>query len=575
MLKYRNKYSAEDVTKRWAELSDLTKPTLHESANQASRSTLLNKLGAADGKTYGIVLESSKYFVKVAETDVDSSQSKDFNYIGGQANALHERFDSYPAAIRRLNIKVASLRESFHMEEEGSDDEEDALLADLAAKEQEKDTEAEEDIDAVDADVDNLDSVMADIPTDLDGEEVAADDENAALGDEVDAADALGLDADVEADEAEDDDSKFDGMGDDDDDDKDSKDPAGQVQELMGEIGVALDGMVDMSEPVLKNILNTMITKCARGLEDASDETIKKLTSRIEKRGKKLDEEGTEDGQMLDEYDHDMELERGITWGKGVDLDKGDCETCMGTGGTAEGWDDETDSPTGGRCHDCNGSGTDGSEEEYQEMDESSDDNDKLSEGGANGRALAAADQNMAAVNRRAAASADHKVVRDERIENAKLKLQSSQGRSKQVLPEGEDESEREYDRNAGEDMDSEPDGMVDGDVSFEQFVNQYADQYPEDDDTTRAQRIIDYLDNCASSVSEFCLNQAFDEFESDMTPEVKGMVLDAAHSHDTLKPFISMLDNTSAQSQELNESYLLKLVKQLVTKEKKSLIKK
>lgn len=560
MLKYRNKYSAEDVTKRWAELSDLTKPTLHESVNQASRSTLLNKLGAADGKTYGIVLESSKYFVKVADTDVDSSMSKDFDYIGGQANALHERFDSYPAAIRRLNIKVASLRESFHMEAEPATDEEDALLADLAAKEQEKDTETETDVDAIDADVDNLDDVMADIPTDLDSEDVAADD--AALDGDVDAADALGLDGEADADEAEGDDSKFDGMGDD-NDDKDSEDPAGQVQELMGEIGVALDGMIEMPEPVLKNILNTMITKCERGLQDASDETIKKLTDRIEKRGKKLDEEGDEDGQMLDEYDHDMELERGITWGKGVDHVKGECETCLGNGAGED-----------GPCHDCGGSGTDGSEDDYTEIDESNDDN-------GNSRSEAARHQRVASIARRALPDFDASNGKDSVSGMAKDALSYSKAgregkyghKPMQQLPEGEDE--REYDRNAGEDMDSDSDGMRDGDVSFEQFADQYADQYPEDDDTTRAQRIIDYLDNYASSVSEFCLNQAFDEFESDMTPEVKDMVLDAAQNHETLKPFINMLNNTSAQSQGLNENYLLKLVKQLVTKEKKSLIKK
>ena len=519
MLKYRNKYSAEDVQKRWAELSDLTKPTLHESANQASRSTLLNKVGAADGKTYGIVLESSKYFVKVAETEVDESASKDFKYIGGQANALHERFDSYPAAVRRLNIKVASLRESFQMEAEPVEDEEDALLADLAAKEQEKDTEA---VDAVEGGLETempaeggLEDVMADMPADMTGD-VAADgglDDmggdmgadmggEAGEGGEVDAADALGLNADggEDAVDAEGgDDAKFDGMGDDNDSDKDSddEDPAGQVQELMGEIGVALDAMTEMPEPVLNNVLNTMITKCERGLQNASDETIHKLTSRIEKRGKKMDEDG----------------------GEGLEGD----ETVL----------DE------------------------------------------NGRALAAADQNMAGVNRRAAASASQPEVRDERIENAKLKLQSSQGRTKQSLPEGEDEREASYERNAGEDMNSDPAGMGDDDVSFEQFVNQYADHYPEDDDQTRAQRIIDYLENFGSSVSEHCLNQAFDEFESDMTPEVKQMVLGAAQEHPGLKPFIGMLNYNPSASQGLNENYLLKLVQQLVNDEKKNSIKK
>lgn len=564
MLKYRNKYSAEDVKKRWAELSDLTKPTLHESANQTSRSTLLNKIGAADGKTYGIVLESSKYFVKVADTEVDESDSKDFKYIGGQANSLHERFDSYSAAVRRLTIKVASLRESFHMQEESSDDEEDALLADLAAKEQEKDTET---VDTVE-DEGAVDDLMADMPADMSGEAVA----------DVDAADALGLDAVEDEDalglDAEDsDESKFDGMGDE-ADDKDSDDPAGQVQELMGEIGVALDSMGEMPEAVLKNILNTMITKCERGLQDASDETIEKLTSRIEKRGKKLSEEESEDGQMLDEYDHDMELGRGITFGKGIDQVKGECETCLGDGMGED-----------GPCVDCGGSGTDGSEEgpyDRLEMDE----NDfpmPVSPYGKNSRMGAAKDQEMAAQNRKSGQNNSHMdAVKKEFYGAAKSKIETSKnrrnnsngiGKPMEVLPESNDE--RDYERNAGEDMDSAPAGMEDGDVSFEQFTNQYADHYPEDDDTTRAQRIIDYLENYGSSVSEFCLNQAFDDFNSDMTPEVKQMVLDAAQQHPTLKPFLGMLNYSPNTSQGLNENYLINIIRKLVNEEKKKISEK
>jgi hypothetical protein len=517
MLKIRNRYSAEDVQKRWAELSDLTKPTLHESANQASRSTLLNKVSAADGKTYGIVLESSKYFVKVANTDVDESDSKDFKYIGGQANALHERFDSYPAAVRRLNIKVASLRESFQMQDEPVEDEEDALLADLEAKEHEKDTEAtaETELPAEDG----LEDVMADMPADMTGDAPAESGEEAmgdlgdmgADGGEVDAADALGLDAEGGAEG----DSKFDGMGDDDSDADSDEDPASQVQELMGKIGVALDGMTDMPESVLNNVLNTMITKCERGLENASDETIHKLTTRIEKRGKKMDEEGAdEDGQMLDETD---------------------------------------------------------------EMDEAA-------LGDSNSRAKAAQDQNFAAKNRQSAANAGHQEIRDQFMDSAEAKVKSSAQRRNnsfknsapmQSLPEGEDEREMDYERNSGEDMHSDPAAMEDGDVSFEEFVNQYADHYPEDDDQTRAQRIIDYLDNYGSSVSEFCVNQAFDEFESEMTPEVKEMVLAAAQQTPSLTPFVGMLQNTGASAQGLNENYLLKLVKELVNEEKKNFIKK
>lgn len=490
LLKYRNKYSAEDVKKRWAELSDLTKPTLHESANQASRSTVLNKVSAADGNTYGIVQESTKYFIKVANTNVDDSTSLDFKYIGGQANSLHERFDSYPAAMRRLSIKVASLRESFHADAKSeNDDEEDSLLADLDTKVKEKDSDdAKIDTEITD-DTNDLDDLMADMPDDLSDKS-----SNDALEIEDDKDE---LEADEEE-ETEDDEEKG-----------GEKDPNARVQELMGELGVAIDGIANMPEPMLKNILNTIITKCSRGLADASDKTIEKLMSRIEKRGEKLNESNSE---MLDEGDYDMDLEHGKTWGQGVDHQKGECLTCRGSGEVAGEFDDELDEPGDTiypqSCPDCGGTGEDGSDDDYNELDEARD----------------------------------------------------------------EDQIDRDYERSAGEEIHADHDAMEEDDTTFQQFIDKYGEEYPEDDDETHAQIIIDYLENFGSDVSEFCLNSAFDEFESYMTPEAKEMVMAAANSHASLKPFVSMLHHTTAKPQGLNESYLNELIKKLVKEEKKKL---
>jgi len=70
-----------------------------------------------DGKTYGIVRENKKYFIKRSDKTTNVTLN-DLDYIGGLGNKLDESFTSYNDAIRRLNLKFNELND-FHSSKEG------------------------------------------------------------------------------------------------------------------------------------------------------------------------------------------------------------------------------------------------------------------------------------------------------------------------------------------------------------------------------------------------------------------------------------------------------------------------
>ena len=53
-----------------------------------------------NGKYYGIVRETKKYYIK------ESNDGSNFDFIGGTANKLKNQFESYEQAVRRLNLML-------------------------------------------------------------------------------------------------------------------------------------------------------------------------------------------------------------------------------------------------------------------------------------------------------------------------------------------------------------------------------------------------------------------------------------------------------------------------------------
>lgn len=74
----------------------------------------LTKIGP-DGKSYGIVREGQKYFIKVSDKTKNILE-EDFKYIGGLQNKTDFMYPTYAKAIKQLNLKFINLCEAYHSE---------------------------------------------------------------------------------------------------------------------------------------------------------------------------------------------------------------------------------------------------------------------------------------------------------------------------------------------------------------------------------------------------------------------------------------------------------------------------
>ena len=67
----------------------------------------------ADGKTYGIIRENSKFYIKVALPRDGEILAEDYDYIGGFRNRKDNEFLSYANALKQLDLKLMSLNEAY------------------------------------------------------------------------------------------------------------------------------------------------------------------------------------------------------------------------------------------------------------------------------------------------------------------------------------------------------------------------------------------------------------------------------------------------------------------------------
>jgi len=97
---------------RMLELADI-KPIIKEGKNNLSNFELVKE--SVDGKTYVIVKESKKYYIKQTETKEGLTES-DFDYVGGIANKGKNSFKSFSDATKRLNLMFDEINERYETE---------------------------------------------------------------------------------------------------------------------------------------------------------------------------------------------------------------------------------------------------------------------------------------------------------------------------------------------------------------------------------------------------------------------------------------------------------------------------
>jgi hypothetical protein len=84
---------------------------INESKNTNSSNGIVEySQKGADGQTYGILREGTKYFVKVAPKKDTQVLAEDYDYIGGFLN--RKGYDSYTKASNALNLELIHVNES-------------------------------------------------------------------------------------------------------------------------------------------------------------------------------------------------------------------------------------------------------------------------------------------------------------------------------------------------------------------------------------------------------------------------------------------------------------------------------
>lgn len=88
----------------------MTYGVVSESENKSK--SIEYKAIAADGKTYGIVRECNKYYIKVA-TPGKENLTEGFDYVGGFMNKNEHEYSSFANALKQFELKLKSINEAY------------------------------------------------------------------------------------------------------------------------------------------------------------------------------------------------------------------------------------------------------------------------------------------------------------------------------------------------------------------------------------------------------------------------------------------------------------------------------
>lgn len=93
-------------------MKDLMSYGVNESTARESQSVVEYKTEGADGKTYGIIREGKKFYIKTAPKKDTEVLAEDFDYIGGFMNRKEYEYLTYPMASKQLELKLMSVNEA-------------------------------------------------------------------------------------------------------------------------------------------------------------------------------------------------------------------------------------------------------------------------------------------------------------------------------------------------------------------------------------------------------------------------------------------------------------------------------
>lgn len=104
----RKKTAEEQI----AMMQHLIKFGVNEDKAKLAKPIVEFKKKAANGKTYGIIRESTKYYIMEAPQKDTEVLAEDFDYIGGFNNRKENEYSSYSKASNALDLKIMSINET-------------------------------------------------------------------------------------------------------------------------------------------------------------------------------------------------------------------------------------------------------------------------------------------------------------------------------------------------------------------------------------------------------------------------------------------------------------------------------
>lgn len=85
---------------------------LNENASKDNAPVVEYHAEGADGKTYGILRECNKFYIKVAPKKDTPILAEDYDYIGGYMNKKDNEYTTYSVASKQFDLKMKQLSES-------------------------------------------------------------------------------------------------------------------------------------------------------------------------------------------------------------------------------------------------------------------------------------------------------------------------------------------------------------------------------------------------------------------------------------------------------------------------------
>lgn len=265
-----NKKKLEKMLK----LADI-KPNINESVKELSTIESVKK--ALDGKSYAIVRENSKYFIKVSDKKENLTES-DFDYIGGVKNKPKYSYNSFSEATRNLNFVFDEINRTHGGDNVNILESDDEMLGEKKYVLKQKKSEPTPDPEP---EMDFGDEKGFDFG---DGDEGDETEDNFDFGDD---------------DEEEEDSEDFD-FGDEEEEDSE-EDPIKNIQKTTGKLGQKLRDTEDISPDMTKWVAKSVMS--ALNLDSLENSDKKEIIKNI----KKSKEDEDSDGDFDFGGDEDME----------------------------------------------------------------------------------------------------------------------------------------------------------------------------------------------------------------------------------------------------------------------------